>query len=235
MRVVPIVALVLVMFLAAGVLAGPKLTVSEQDFNFGQAPQHAKVSHVFWLYNVGDDSLRIINVKPGCGCTQAPLSKKHLVPGDSARLEIIFSTKTYRGRVVKSPTIMTNEGGQPHRVRIHAQIQEQANQAYPLSLSPAAMDLVDLPGADQGLFRIKLHNRSDQSLHFKIIDIPDELVTLTLPEELAAGAEGEALLEMTSVGQSKSFIKSLTFELDDENSTRVTIPLKYQPHASTRK
>ncbi|HOP06135.1 MAG TPA: DUF1573 domain-containing protein [candidate division Zixibacteria bacterium] len=235
MRLRHLLPMLLVLTLAAAVSAGPVLSVSEQDFNFGQAPQNAKISHIFWLRNTGDDTLRIINVKPGCGCTQAPLDKKLISPGDSACLEIIFSTKSYKGRVVKSPTIMTNEGGQPHRVRIHAVIQEQPNQSYPLILSPSAMDLVDLPGADQGKYRINFSNQSDQPLHFKMIDIPADLVAIDLPKELAVGANTDVTLEMTSVGQTKAFLKSLTFELDDPDTTRVTLPLKYQPHVNAER
>ena len=42
-----------------------KLELPETDFDFGYTPQNSKVSHIFWLSNIGEDSLEIINVKPG--------------------------------------------------------------------------------------------------------------------------------------------------------------------------
>jgi hypothetical protein len=42
-----------------------KMELLETDFDFGYAPQNSKVSHIFWLKNIGEDSLEIINVKPG--------------------------------------------------------------------------------------------------------------------------------------------------------------------------
>ncbi len=42
-----------------------KMELSETDFDFGYAPQNSKVSHIFWLKNIGEDSLEIINIKPG--------------------------------------------------------------------------------------------------------------------------------------------------------------------------
>ena len=45
--------------------AEPKLAIPEPDFNFGYVPQHSVISHVFWLYSTGTDSLKIVNVRPG--------------------------------------------------------------------------------------------------------------------------------------------------------------------------
>lgn len=44
---------------------GPQLTIEEPEFVFGYAPQHSKVSHVFWLKSTGSDTLRILSVRPG--------------------------------------------------------------------------------------------------------------------------------------------------------------------------
>lgn len=43
----------------------PRLEVPEVAFNFGYVPQGASISHVFWLRNVGGDTLRITDVRPG--------------------------------------------------------------------------------------------------------------------------------------------------------------------------
>jgi hypothetical protein len=51
--------------LASAVSAAPRLVMPEQDFNFGFVPQNSQVSHVFWLYSKGDDTLKIIQVVPG--------------------------------------------------------------------------------------------------------------------------------------------------------------------------
>lgn len=45
--------------------AAPRLTFNETSFDFGYMPQNSKVSHVFWLYSTGDDTLKIIKVSPG--------------------------------------------------------------------------------------------------------------------------------------------------------------------------
>lgn len=45
--------------------AAPRLTIPETEFNFGFVPQNSSISHIFWLKSTGDDSLKIVSVKPG--------------------------------------------------------------------------------------------------------------------------------------------------------------------------
>ena len=59
------IALVVLVILASGLQAAPKMTIPVNEFDFGYAPQHSKLSHTFWLYSTGTDSLKILKVKPG--------------------------------------------------------------------------------------------------------------------------------------------------------------------------
>jgi hypothetical protein len=42
-----------------------KLHIGDTEFNFGFLPNDATVSHSFMMYNRGEDSLKILRVKPG--------------------------------------------------------------------------------------------------------------------------------------------------------------------------
>ena len=48
-----------------GAAGAPRLEIPESIFDFGYVPQNAVISHVFWLKSTGDDTLRILNIKPG--------------------------------------------------------------------------------------------------------------------------------------------------------------------------
>ena len=54
-----------VMIIIGSAQAQPELSIPDASFDFGFVPQHSKISHVFWLYSVGTDSLLIKNVRPG--------------------------------------------------------------------------------------------------------------------------------------------------------------------------
>jgi hypothetical protein len=56
---------ILILFLVASAMAVPKMFLPEEKFDFGFVPQDSKISHVFWIKSVGEDTLKILNVKPG--------------------------------------------------------------------------------------------------------------------------------------------------------------------------
>ena len=43
----------------------PQLFIVSDSFDFGLAPQGAIINHEFWLYNIGDGTLKIEQVQPG--------------------------------------------------------------------------------------------------------------------------------------------------------------------------
>ncbi|MCX6835851.1 MAG: hypothetical protein NTW07_12120 [candidate division Zixibacteria bacterium] len=45
--------------------AAPLMVIPEIEFDFGYVPQNSEISHVFWIFNRGDDSLKIEKVVPG--------------------------------------------------------------------------------------------------------------------------------------------------------------------------
>ena len=53
------------LLLVGSVLGDPLMDIPETEFDFGFTPQNSKVSHDFWLYSVGDDTLKILRVVPG--------------------------------------------------------------------------------------------------------------------------------------------------------------------------
>ncbi len=58
--------LITVLFLLSSLaMALPKMFVTHDSFEFGYVPQNSKISHIFWIKSVGEDSLKILSVKPG--------------------------------------------------------------------------------------------------------------------------------------------------------------------------
>ncbi|MEW5795708.1 MAG: hypothetical protein AB1772_05035 [Candidatus Zixiibacteriota bacterium] len=50
---------------SAPVMAAPLMELSETEFDFGYVPQNSEITHVFWVYNRGADTLKIEKVNPG--------------------------------------------------------------------------------------------------------------------------------------------------------------------------
>ena len=50
---------------------GPMISFDARSYNFGKVIQGAMIRHEFVVSNAGDQTLRITDVHPGCGCTTA--------------------------------------------------------------------------------------------------------------------------------------------------------------------
>jgi hypothetical protein len=57
--------IVLLISWPALLIAGPTLTMPETHWDYGNVPQHSVLTHDYWIKNTGDDTLKIIQVKPG--------------------------------------------------------------------------------------------------------------------------------------------------------------------------
>lgn len=64
-RTMTVILTIMALMVVGSAVAAPRLLIKETAFDFGYAPQNSKVSHVFWLYSTGDDTLKILKVKPG--------------------------------------------------------------------------------------------------------------------------------------------------------------------------
>jgi len=211
---------------AGSAMAGPELTIPEEVFDFGYIPQNSKVSHVFWLRNTGDQELRIAKVTPGCGCTQAPLDKQVVPPGDSARLEIIFSSKLYFNRVAKKPVIELENMPDPRFVEISSYVIPSPDSAFPLRLEPFKLDISQFGEAVRDRAKFTLTNVSTKELTVTIVALPSEFGVLTMPTKIAPGATVEAELVLKPEKLGEELTKSFTFQVNDEHSTRYTIPVR---------
>jgi len=230
------ISLLSLLLIAGAVFAQPKLTVPIDNFNFGYTPQNAKVSCGFWLYSTGRDTLKITNVKTGCGCTKAPLEKDILPPGDSTRLEIIFSTKRYQHEVSKTTRLMTNSGEVTNKVTITSNILLRPDSTYPVTISPYKLNISQLGEKKRDEIKFTLENISPVELEPRIVTFPESVFEVTLPDKIKPGEKAVGKVKLKTKGLESSFQESFTLELNDPNQTRFTVPVvrNYRQVSSTR-
>lgn len=154
------------------------------------------------------------------------MERTDLAVGDSARLEIIFSTKRYHDRVVKSPRIETN-AGPPHKtVRIVSHVVSPTDSTHPLVIKPFILDLSQFGDEVRDELEFSLTNVSDRDLGVTLIDRPEGHFILELPSSVDANSSAKGTLRLTDDALDESFEKSVTIQLNDETGSRFTIPIK---------
>jgi hypothetical protein len=207
------------------VLAGPALTVDEDNFDFGTIPQNCKVSHVFWLRSTGDVTLEIASVVPGCGCTEAPLQKAVLSPGDSTPLEVTFSSASYLGAVVKEPVIKLKGGLPERKIRFRCNVSVNPESTYPIVIKPIAVDLTQYGATPRTEARVVIANVSAKELKISVVSGPGDPLEVELPTSVPAGQSVSGVVRLKQAGPDLKFDKAVTLKVSDEKNSRFSIPI----------
>ncbi len=208
---------------------GPRIKVAEEIFPFGIVPEKGVVSHVFWLRNTGDEPLEITKLVPNCGCTEAPLEKKHAAPGDSIRVEIAFGSGLYHGFVEKFVQIESNAAGRVPALTFRSHVAADSEPTGSITMTPRSVDL-GLQMADSARDGwntvVKLRNITKSPLAINIVERPDRQVGCNdFSGRLGAGEERQILLHFEPDLPKLVISKSVTFEAIGADTTRVTLPI----------
>lgn len=105
--------------------AGPKIEFDTKTFNCGVAVEGVteKIQGAFVIRNTGDSTLKLLTVKPGCGCTVVKFDSI-IEPGKSTKIETEVNIKGYHsGPLSKSITVVSTADKTPVRLNIEATIQ----------------------------------------------------------------------------------------------------------------
>ena len=74
--------------------------------------------------------------------------------------------------------------------------------------------------------KFNITNVSDKKLEISLIDRPDGLFDIDLPSSVEAGKSAQGTIKLHDDAIEESFEKSVTLELNDEEKSRFTIPIK---------
>lgn len=100
----------------------PDIKFDEEEFDFGKIIQGEKVSHSFFFRNTGSKNLIISSASGSCGCTVPEWPKEPILPGQSNKIEVIFSSEGKSGYQEKTITVVTNCEPSTRVIRIKCEI-----------------------------------------------------------------------------------------------------------------
>ena len=103
-------AILLLFFVLTSFSQKPNISFEESEHNFGDIEEKGgKVSHKFTFTNNGKNPLRILSVKPSCGCTTPDWTKDEIKPGNQGYIIAEYNPKGRPGVFRKSLSIVTND------------------------------------------------------------------------------------------------------------------------------
>ena len=91
-------------------IAGPRLAIEEPIHDFGEVWIKPTLKHTFVVTNTGEAVLKILNVKPTCGCTTNGEYDREIAPGGTGKIPLVLKTRNMT-KFNKFATVTTNDPG----------------------------------------------------------------------------------------------------------------------------
>lgn len=176
-------------------LAQPKLEIVGGDtYNWGTIkPADSPLKCTVVLKNAGTENLIIKEVKPGCGCTSAPISKNTIVPGDTASLAVKLNISGNASDVTKSIRITSNDADHPNK-----NFYLKAKIFHPISIGPTQyFTFNDMQVGVKKEAKLKFKNNTSESITLSDFDLPAN-VTLSVMGKVILAPNEE--IEITAYG-----------------------------------
>jgi hypothetical protein len=113
---------------------GPRIVFEQPIHNFGEVKRGAPVEYSYIFTNMGAETLQVLEVKPGCGCTTAGTWDKEVPAGKTGRIPVQFNSAGFSGAVHKTVTVTFNDPAQSNVV-----LQLTGNVWTPVEVNPPSV------------------------------------------------------------------------------------------------
>ncbi len=217
-----ILSLLAIFVLASfALLAQPKLEMENGDeYNWGnvkpaESPLKAKVK----IYNRGDAELHVTNVRPGCGCTTAPLDRNTIPPGESAVLDITLNVASNVGQVTKSILIESDDAA---RKSFYYYLKATIVRA--VETNPQYLVYNELYFGREATSTVIIKNTTDKNITIQEIELMPQNLVINIKPGTVIRAKSEIPLEvrMTPAVVGTNHIK-VTLKTDHPDAQQVEI------------
>lgn len=147
--------------------------------NFGNvSPDVLLLHHNATIYNNGDDTLKILQIKPGCSCVNASINSHAIPPKDSAIIYLTLNTRGYSGHVSKSIDFITDIPNSPV-----FNIFLAANIVYPITINPKYLIFPKCEVGKAQTQSISILNTSDSTISILSSEASDSTISFSLPPQ----------------------------------------------------
>lgn len=166
-------ALLFSVILSGIAYAQPKMEIVGGDtHDWGKVkPSQNPVKTTILVRNIGNEELHITQVRPGCGCTTAPLDKDKLQPGDTARIKVELNLGSTSGSLTKSITVTSNDPSNRDRI-----LYLKADVVRALVISPSQyFSFADLRVGETAESKITIRNNSQSPITLSDFQLPEGL------------------------------------------------------------
>lgn len=218
--------IIIVLLVGASLTAQPKLEITQNNFSFGMIPQNSTVSKTFLFKSVGDDTLKITEIKTGCTCAIMPLKQDFILPGDSMEVKFLWDVGKRIFQIGRYPYIFTNASEEPYRMSLTGEVHLTLDSAKPVSVSPFKCELTKIRDHSIEEVEFTLTNRTDKDLSIILLTPLVDECLIEMPQTIPANGTANGKIKVKDEFLDKEFKGSVTIQLNDNKETRISIPFR---------
>lgn len=169
--------------------------------------------------NSGTDTLVITEVKPGCSCTAAPISKKLIAPNDTASLDITLNLNGHNTNVVKTLAIASNDPTTNLQI-----VYLKANVFYPLEITPTQYFVFNemFVGIKKDA-KLSFKNLTKESITLYDFEAPATVQLNVMGKKILAPGEQLELVATANPNKSGYFGGTIKFKTNNEHMKEVAL------------
>ncbi len=201
---------------------GPILEIEGGNtYDWGNTkPEQAPLKADIKLWNKGDEVLQIKNVKPGCGCTTAPLDTNMVAPGKYATLKVSLNSGSYSGAVTKSISIFTNEEKDDHKLLFI-----KTNVVRPLAVFPTYITFNKAIVGQESEASVLLTNNTKGDIKINKVTISNSEIKSNIKEGQIIKANEQTKLEFKVIPDKVGRL-DFNVKIDTDNKEAPTLDLR---------
>ncbi|MCX6835852.1 MAG: DUF1573 domain-containing protein [candidate division Zixibacteria bacterium] len=195
------------------------------EFDFGVVPQNATLAHQVWLYAGADDTLRLVDIKTGCGCLTAPWEETRIAPKDSLLLVLYWQTRAFDGYRAVSAFFFVEPEPYPLEVVLSGKIVTQPDPEASLILTPWRIDFRDRSGNKLNE-EVTMTNRSSEELTLTLAETGLG-IEVEIPKRIGAGQSVKLQVRRADADSASVLETSFTVEAAGNPTAkqRVSVPV----------
>ncbi len=184
-------------------MSAQKIKFDNTTHNYGTIKEEAgKVKTKFEFTNVGNKPLKIVTVRPSCGCTASDWSKGEIAPGEKGYVTAVYTTKGRPGPFNKAITVTTNDPKTPNTIlfikgKVTPREKTKAD-FYPrkmgnLRMKTNHMAFMEVHTDEVVTDSIGIYNQWDKPMNLSFGMVPKHVTVKAIPETLEPEAEGHII------------------------------------------
>lgn len=201
--------------------AAPLIQVDHPSYNFGTILQGKKLDYTYIIRNAGDAPLRILHIRPACGCTAANASTPLIQPGKSSEIKVNFNSANFSGTVTKTIAVETNDPKTPiFTLTLTGTISEE------IVITPKQLNLGQVKADVTRSFTLTVENRGVKPLKLTSLKTPMPQVTFKSDKtQLKPGDIATFSIAVTPRKEDRMLSGYLSVTTDNPSKPEIMIPV----------